>query len=72
MLLLEKQVQDLTNDKQKLHDLALNLLGFKRPYPSYPIFLWERYYLFQLKAIIEEKPYIGTYTCTFLDVFSRF
>ena len=52
LLLLQDQIRDLTIDKQKLHDLALNLLGCRRPSPSYPIFLWERYFLFQLKAIM--------------------
>ena len=59
----------MTNDKWKLHDLALNLLGCKKPSSSYPIFLWESYYLFQLKYIMEDKPYVGSSSRTFLDVF---
>ena len=65
MLLLQQQVQDLTIDKKKLHDLALNLLGCRQTYPSYPIFLWERYFLFQMKPAMEDKPYLCSSTCTF-------
>ena len=69
LLFLQDQIRDLTIDKQILHDLTLNLLGCRRPSPSYPIFLWERYFLFQLKAIMEGITYLCSSTRTFLDVF---
>ena len=69
MLSLKEQIRDLTIDKQRLHDLTLNLLDCRRSSPSYPIFLWERYFLFQLKAIMEGRPYLFSSTRTFLDVF---
>ena len=56
-------------DSKKIHDLALNLLGCRRPSPSYPIFLWECYFLFYMKVVMEDKPYLCSSTCTFLDVF---
>lgn len=68
MLLLQQQVWDLTIDKKKLHDLTLNLLGCRWPSPSYPIFLWERYFLFQMKDAMEDMPYLCSSTRTFLDV----
>ena len=69
-MLLQDQIRDLTIDKQKLHDLTLNLLGCRRPSQSYPIFLWEHYFLFQLKSILKDRPYVCSSTHTFLDAFS--
>ena len=31
--------------------------------------LWEQYYFFQLKAVFENKPYLGSSIRTFLEVF---
>jgi len=47
----------------------MNLLGCRRPSSSYQIFLWERFYIFQLKVVYENRPYQGNSTWTFLDVF---
>jgi len=33
------------------------------------VFLWEHYYLFQLKEVFENRPYLGSYTRTFLEIF---
>lgn len=69
LCLLQRQVLDLTNDKTKLREISLSLLGCRRPSPSYPMFLWERYYLFQLKEFFENIPYLGSSTRTFLEAF---
>lgn len=63
---------DLTFDKTKLHDLALSLLECKQPSPSYPMFLWERYYLFQFRAVCENRFYMGSLTRTFLEIFRSY
>lgn len=66
---LHQEIHNLTNDKNKVYRLSLNLFGCRSTSASYPIFLWERFYLFQLKAIYENIPYLGNSTWTFLDVF---
>lgn len=64
-----RELFDLTFDKTKLCDLSLNLLSCRWLSPSYPAFLWECYYLFQLKAIYENRSYMGSSTRTFLEIF---
>lgn len=66
---LQQKFQDLIDDKYKMQGLALNLLGCRRPPPLYPIFLWEKFYFFQLNFFYENRPYLGNSTRTFLDVF---
>lgn len=56
-------------DKTKLSDLALNLLACRWLSSSYPVFLWERYYLFQLRVVYENMSYLGSTTCTILENF---
>lgn len=46
---LNQQVLDLTDDKTKLCDLAVNLLACRWSSPSYLVLLWGHYYLFKLK-----------------------
>jgi len=64
-----RQVSDLMNDKTHFCYLALNLLASRRPSLSYPMLLWERYYLFKLKVVFENRPYLGSSTQTFLESF---
>lgn len=66
---LHRQISDLMNDKNKLCDLSLSLLACRHPYPSYPVFLWEQYYLFQLKIVFGNMSYLGSSTRTFLESF---
>jgi len=61
---LNRQVLDLMNDKIKLCDLFLNMLACRQPSPSYRVFLWKRYYLFQLKVVFENRSYLGSSTRT--------
>lgn len=65
---LHREVSNLTFDKTKLHDLVLNLISCRWFFPSYPMFLWERYYLFELRAVYENKSSMGSLTCTFLEI----
>lgn len=65
---LHREVSDLIFDKTKLCDLALNLLACRQSSPSYPVFLSEHYYLFQLREIYENMSYLGSFTCTFLEI----
>ena len=67
--LLHQQVLDITNDKTKIRELALNQLGCRWPFPSYLVFLWECYYLFYLKSVFEKRPYLSSSTRNFLEIF---
>lgn len=69
MYYLHQEVFDLTFDKTKLCDLTLNLLACRRSSPSYPVFLWEHYYLFQLREVYENMCYLASFTRTFLEFF---
>ena len=40
-----------------MYSLARQLLCCSKPSPSYTIFLYEQFYLFQLRAIKTNKPY---------------
>jgi hypothetical protein len=44
-------------------------LKFKAPYPSYFVFLHERYFLFQFRALSTCNPYNITSTNEFLEVY---
>lgn len=69
---LHRHVSNLIFDKTKLRELALNLLTCRRKSPSYPVFLWEHYYLFQLKEIYENRSYLGSSTHSFLEIFHSY
>jgi len=66
---LQQEIQNLIDNKNTLYGITLNLLGCRRPSPSYPIFLWERFYLFQLKFFYENRMFLGNSTHTCLVVF---
>lgn len=66
---LHWEVSDLMFYKNKLRDLTLNLLACRRSSLSYPMFLWECYYLFQLREVYEKRSYLGSFTRTFLEIF---
>jgi len=59
----------LTKDKREMYELVLNLLGSRVPSLSYPVFLWEIFYLFQLKAICDNRTYKGISNRILLNVF---
>jgi len=63
---LHQEVSDLTFDKTKLCNLSLNMLACRQPSMSYALFLWECYYLFQLREVYEKRSYLGSSTRTFL------
>ena len=41
-------------------------------FPSYPIFLYSCWNLFQLKEVFENKPYLGSSTGTLLEIFRTY
>lgn len=53
-----------------MYSLARQLLCCRNPSPSYPIFLYEQLYLFQLRAIQADKPYQINNPNSFLKAYS--
>ena len=53
-----------------MYSLARQLLCCRKPSPSYPIFLYEQLYLFQLRAIQADKPYQINNPSSFLKAYS--
>ena len=59
----------MEQDRRNMYSLAKKLMCYRNPSPSYPIFLNEQPYLFQLRAIKSDKPYQIIDTKSFLKAY---
>lgn len=65
-----KKVKAMEQDMRVMYSLARQLLCCRKPSPSYPIFLYEQLYLFQIRAIQADKPYQINNPRSFLKAYS--
>ena len=56
-------------EKEQLYTLSQELLSTKAPSPSYPVFLFEQFIWFKLKAVKEGRPYEMETSAHFLETF---
>ena len=56
-------------EKDQLYILSQELLSTRAPYPSYPVFLFEQFIWFKLKAVKEGRPYEMETSAQFLETF---
>lgn len=54
---LPKKVKGIEQDRRNMYSLAKQVMCCRKPSPSYPIFMYEQFYLFHLRAIKSDKPY---------------
>ena len=67
---LPKKIKDMEQDRRIMYSLARRLLCYRKPSPSYLIFLYEQFYLFQLRVIKTDKPYQIIDSRSFLKAYS--
>ena len=56
-------------EKYQLYTLSQELLGTRVPSSSYPVFLFEQFIWFKLKAVKEGRPYEIATSAKFLETF---
>ena len=56
-------------EKDQLYTLSQELLSTRAPSPSYPVFLFEQFIWFKLKAVKEKRPYEMATSAHFLENF---
>ena len=56
-------------EKDQMYTLSQELLGTRVPSSSYPIFLFEKFICFKLRAVKEGKPYEIMTSTKFLETF---
>ena len=56
-------------EKDQLYTLSQELLSTKASSPSYPVFLFEQFIWFKLKAVKEGRPYEMATSAQFLEIF---
>ena len=59
----------MQKEKDQLYILSQELLSTMEPSPSYPVFLFEQFIWFKLKAIKEGRPYEMETSVHFLETF---
>ena len=59
----------MQKEKYQLYILSLELMRSRDPCPSYPVFLYEQFTWFKLKALKEGRPYEVASSAQFLDTF---
>lgn len=65
----QEEVELLQQEKVLIYELVNNLLCGRLPSPSYPLYMQEKNYIFQLKALKERKPYKTMKIQVFLGTF---
>ena len=60
----------MEQDRRIMYSLAKQLMCCRNPSPFYPIFLYEQFYVFQLRAIKSDKPYQIIDPKSFLKAYS--
>jgi hypothetical protein len=68
---LQTQVELLKKEKRQMSSLLGAILSCRAPSPTYFVFLHERYFLFQFRAIAAHKPHNITSPETFLGVYYK-
>ena len=61
--------KSMQEEKDQLYALFQELMSFRAPSPSYPIFLYEQLTLFKSKALKEGRPFKLTPSAQFLETF---
>ena len=64
-----KKFNSMQKEKDQRYALFQELMSFRVPSPSYPVFLYEQLTLFKLKALKEGRPYQLTPSAQFLETF---
>ena len=64
-----KKFKSMQNKKDQLCALFQELMNFRAPSPSYPVFLYEQLTFFKLKSLKEGKPYQLVSSAQFLETF---
>ena len=64
-----KKFKSMQEEKDQLYTLSQELLGTRAPSSSYPVFLFEQFIWFKLKAIKEGRPYEIATSSKFMETF---
>ena len=59
----------MQKEKDQLYVLSRELMSSRSPYPSYPVFLYEQFTWFKLKALKQGRPYEVASSNQFLETF---
>ena len=66
-----KKFQSMQKEKEQMYALSQELLGTRVPSSSYPIFLFEQFVWFKLRAMKEGRSFEITTSARFLETFLR-
>ena len=66
-----KKFKSMQKEKDQLYTLSRELMSFRAPSPSYPVFLYEQFTWFKLKALKEGRPYEVASSTQFLETFIK-
>jgi len=66
-----KKFQSMQNKKEQMYALSQELLGTRVPSSSYPVFLFEQFVWFKLRAVKEGRSFEITTSAKFLETFLR-
>ena len=61
----------MQKEKEQMYALSQELLGTRVPSPSYPVFLFEQFVWFKLRAVKEGRSFEITTSAKFLETFLR-
>ena len=64
-----KKFKSMQVEKDQLYTLSQKLLSTRVPSPSYPVFLFEQFIWFKLKAVKQGRPYEMETSAQFLQTF---
>ena len=64
-----KKFKSMQKEKDQVYNLSQELMISIPPYPSYPVFMYEQFTWFKLKALKERRPYEVASSAHFLDTF---
>ena len=63
--------KSMQKEKDQLYSLSRELMSFRAPSPSYPVFLYEQFSWFKLKELKEGRPYEVASSTQFLETFMK-
>ena len=66
-----KKFQSMHNEKNQLYAISQELLDTRVPSSSYPVFLFEQFVWFKLRAVKEGRSFEITTSAKFLETFLR-
>ena len=61
----------MQKEKYQLYILSWELMSSRAPSPSYPVFLYEQFTWFKMKALKEGRPYEVASSDQFLETFMK-